>query len=308
MSTATTRPSGPGAAIDHGLVPSTFSRPPHGAMAGLALVVRTATQPSCGGAAGPVHRRPEVVGVADADRADAVRARALDGQHAGPLGEHLADAVAAVEQHQRAGVGEDGRIGDARSSRRCASRAAYQGRRSIPCDWCPQRSACTRLSATSAASPAGTPRRGEHPCAERRAGSPARPVLGHRISASRRRACCIQRCIQTATSERTADVQPGGADGGPARPARGVPRRHDGQRGGLGAGRAGLPAVRRLRGRRRREPLPPLRALRATPTRSRRTRPPRTSPQWRTVAEQVLVGQVNTPGGLLATHTAEESA
>jgi (4S)-4-hydroxy-5-phosphonooxypentane-2,3-dione isomerase len=30
--------------------------------------------------------------------------------------------------------------------------------------------------------------------------------------------------------------------------------------------------------------------------------------QWRTVAEQVLVGQVNTPGELLATHTTEESA
>ena len=30
--------------------------------------------------------------------------------------------------------------------------------------------------------------------------------------------------------------------------------------------------------------------------------------QWRTVAEQVLVGQVNTPGELLATHTIEESA
>jgi autoinducer 2-degrading protein len=30
--------------------------------------------------------------------------------------------------------------------------------------------------------------------------------------------------------------------------------------------------------------------------------------QWRTVAEQVLVGQVNTPGALLVTHTTEESA
>jgi len=30
--------------------------------------------------------------------------------------------------------------------------------------------------------------------------------------------------------------------------------------------------------------------------------------QWRTVAEQVLVGQVNTPGELLVTHTTEESA
>src|SRR5688500_18949358 len=30
--------------------------------------------------------------------------------------------------------------------------------------------------------------------------------------------------------------------------------------------------------------------------------------QWRTVAEQVVVGQVNTVGELLATHTTEESA
>jgi len=30
--------------------------------------------------------------------------------------------------------------------------------------------------------------------------------------------------------------------------------------------------------------------------------------QWRQVAEQVLAGQVNTPGELLVTHTSEESA
>ena len=30
--------------------------------------------------------------------------------------------------------------------------------------------------------------------------------------------------------------------------------------------------------------------------------------RWRTVAEQVVVGQVNTPGDLLYTHTSEESA
>ena len=30
--------------------------------------------------------------------------------------------------------------------------------------------------------------------------------------------------------------------------------------------------------------------------------------QWRAIAEQFLVGQVNTPGELLVTHTAEESA
>jgi autoinducer 2-degrading protein len=30
--------------------------------------------------------------------------------------------------------------------------------------------------------------------------------------------------------------------------------------------------------------------------------------EWRVIAEQVLVGQVNTPGRLLVTHTTEESA
>ena len=30
--------------------------------------------------------------------------------------------------------------------------------------------------------------------------------------------------------------------------------------------------------------------------------------EWRTVAEQVVVGQVNNPGELLVTHTSEESA
>ena len=30
--------------------------------------------------------------------------------------------------------------------------------------------------------------------------------------------------------------------------------------------------------------------------------------QWRAIAEHVVVGQVNTPGELLATHTSEESA
>jgi autoinducer 2-degrading protein len=30
--------------------------------------------------------------------------------------------------------------------------------------------------------------------------------------------------------------------------------------------------------------------------------------QWRTVAEQVVVGQVNTPGSLLVTHTAQEAS
>src|SRR6185437_5806413 len=35
-----------GAAIDHGLLPTTLRRPPHGAMAGLALVERKPMQPA----------------------------------------------------------------------------------------------------------------------------------------------------------------------------------------------------------------------------------------------------------------------
>ena len=43
----TTVPKEPvGAAIDQGLVPTAFSRPPHGAIAGLALVASSATQPA----------------------------------------------------------------------------------------------------------------------------------------------------------------------------------------------------------------------------------------------------------------------
>ena len=59
-------------------------------------------------------RRAEVVGVAHADRADAVAPARWIAIGAGPLGEHLADAVAAVEQHQRPGVGR-GRRGRCRA-------------------------------------------------------------------------------------------------------------------------------------------------------------------------------------------------
>ena len=44
MTTTPCRPAG--AAIDHGLVPIAFTRPPHGAIAGLALVTSRATQPA----------------------------------------------------------------------------------------------------------------------------------------------------------------------------------------------------------------------------------------------------------------------
>src|SRR3954453_10731751 len=255
MSTATTRPSGPGAAIDHGLVPSTFSRPPHGAMAGLALVVRTATQPSC------AARRVQYIAVpkwlelrTPTAPTPCLRARSTAVVRAcsvstwpmpsrpsrstsGPVSESTTGSLRALIAPER-------------------SRAAYQGRRSTPCDWCPQRSACTRLSATSAASSSGTPWRVSTCAANVRRWSGDRRDTGPPLDDVRRSVYSL--C--TATRE-DGDVQPGGADGGPAGPARGVPRRHGGQRGGLGTGRAGLPAVRHLLGGRRREPLRPVRAL-----------------------------------------------
>jgi hypothetical protein len=75
-------------------------------MAGLALVVRIATHPSRGGAAGVVHRGAEVVGVADPDNTDAVFAGPGDGFAAGGVGEDLPDAGVTVEQQQRATVDE----------------------------------------------------------------------------------------------------------------------------------------------------------------------------------------------------------
>src|SRR3954447_10327568 len=156
MSTAMTRPPAPGAAIDHGFVPSAFSRPPQGAIAGLALVVSTATQPSA--AARRVKyiavpkwlewRTPTTPPPCSRARATAsMRARSVStwpmpsrpsSSTRGPVSERTTGSVRT-------------RIAPLRS------RATYQGRRSRPCDWCPQRSACTRLSATSAASSSGTP-------------------------------------------------------------------------------------------------------------------------------------------------------
>ena len=209
---------------------------------------------------------------------------------------------------QRAGVGEDRRVGDARAWRRSAAGPTYQGSRRKPCDWWPQRSACTRLSATRAASSVRDAEGGEHPRAERPAARPARSGATWRPPLASSCRCCIQYLHTTAREREDGDVQPDGADGGAARTARGVPRRHGRERGGLGAGRAGVPAVRRLLGRRRREPLRPLRALH----RRRGVRGAQGRAALRAVARpspsRSLVGQVNTPGALLATHTAEESA
>src|SRR3954454_453213 len=156
MSTATTRPSGPGAAIDHGLVPSTFSRPPQGAIAGLALVVRTATQPSC------AARRVQYIAVPEwvefrtpTTPTPWVRAR--------PTAVLWARSVSTCPMPSRPSSRTSGPVSESTAGSVRAdmapdrSRATYQGSRSTPWDWWPHRSACTRLSATRAASSSGTP-------------------------------------------------------------------------------------------------------------------------------------------------------
>jgi hypothetical protein len=78
-----------GAAIDQGLVPTVFCRPPQGAIAGLALVVRMATQPADAGHAG---------------------AEVLD-QHVGvarhPAQEVLSLGLAEVQRHGALVAGDD---------------------------------------------------------------------------------------------------------------------------------------------------------------------------------------------------------
>ena len=62
-----------GAAHDHGLVPTVFLRPPHGAIAGLALVDEKGDAALARRRQREVHRGAEMVGVAQPDRADAVQ-------------------------------------------------------------------------------------------------------------------------------------------------------------------------------------------------------------------------------------------
>ena len=168
----------PGVAIDQGLAPTVFSRPPHGAIAGLPLVVRMPTQPVRGHAAGPVGGGAEVVAVADRDHADAVLAGAPDRLGAGAVGDDLTDPVAAVEHRDRAArrrrvsVSVTGRITPDRR------RATYQSRRSMPCEGWPHRSAVTRLSLTSRASGSGYTDRAAEP-RRRRSPSLGVEVGGH---------------------------------------------------------------------------------------------------------------------------------
>ena len=143
--------------MDQGLVPMSFSRPPQGAIAGEALVVRMATQPSAAALPGEVHGGTEVVGIAHAYGADPVDAGPGHGFGAGAFG---------------VGPGRCRPCRQAAISPRCQqaflavvaafmapwrSRSTYQGSLRTPWDWCPHRSAWVRLSAMRAASAAGTP-------------------------------------------------------------------------------------------------------------------------------------------------------
>ena len=163
MSTATTRPSGPGAAIDHGLVPSRFSRPPQGAIAGLALVVRTATQPSWAARRVKYMAVPKWLELRTPTTPTPWVAGPLDGQRAGALGEHLADAVAAVEQQQGAGVGQDRGVGDgAHGAGAEPRRVPGQAQEAVGLV-APQVGLHEAVGDQGAPSSSGTPREDEHP-------------------------------------------------------------------------------------------------------------------------------------------------
>src|SRR3954451_2606205 len=185
MSTATTRPSGPGAAMDHGLVPSRFSRPPHGAMAGLALVVRTATTPS------RAARRVNHMAVpkwlelrTPTTPTPCCRARSVASARARSVSTWPTPSRPSRSTSGPVSLSTAGSVTARTAPLR--SRATYQGSRSRPCDPCPQRSACTRLSATSAASSSGTPTAASTAAAKERRSSGAIRVIQPSLGGRRR--------------------------------------------------------------------------------------------------------------------------
>jgi len=101
-----------------------------------------------------------VVGVADGDAGDAVRAGPLDSEIDGVGAEDLPDAVGPSSTTSGPeSVTTDGRVTGSIAPLR--SRATYHGRRSMPCEEWPHSSAVTRLSASSAASARRDADRGE---------------------------------------------------------------------------------------------------------------------------------------------------
>src|SRR3954449_4176764 len=181
-------------------------------------------------------------------------------------------------------------------------RSTYQGRRSTPCDWCPQRSACTRLSATRAASSSGTPEatstcvlKARRDPGDRRGTEPPLDVVRPTVY------------ILYTKIERTAmfslvvqmEIRPGRREeflAGMAANAAASVREEP------GCLRFDICSVD---GDEHRFVLYEL-YRDADAFAAHKTAPH--FAQWRTVAERVLVGQVSTTGSLLVTHTAEESA
>src|SRR4051812_10142153 len=306
MSTATTRPSGPGAAIDHGLVPSTFCRPPHGAMAGLALVVRTATTPSRAARRVDHIAVPKWVGLRRATAPiPCCRARSTASTRARSVSTWPTPSRPSSSSRGPVSTSAPGSVTAAIAPLR--SRAAYQGRRSMPCEPCPQRSAWTRLSATSAASADGTPSASStrEPKLRRSSGACRRSL----IAASSPSSGYLYTVLHTTTGRRKEprmfslvvqmEVRPGrreeflAAIGANAEAS---------VRDEPGCLRFDVSAVAEDENRF---------FLYELYTDAAAFDTHKASPhfaQWRTVAEQVLAAQVNTPGSLVVTHTAEESA
>src|SRR4051794_5132716 len=257
-STATTGPSGPGPRFDHGCVPIRFSGPPHGAIAGLAFVVRTATQPS------RAARRVKYMAVpkwlesrTPTTPTPWTRARSTASARARSVSTWPMPCRPSSATRGPVSLSTTGSVRAVMAPLR--SRATYQGRRSRPCDWCPQRSAWTRLSATSRASGSGTPELMSTwlPKRRRASGAIRSPATGAPFLGG-----VVYMLAYTTESAESVDVQHAGAGPGTARAAGGVPDRDRRQRVRLGPGRAGVPALRRLLGRGGRGPVPLLRALR----------------------------------------------
>ena len=106
MSMTMTSCSPAGAAIDHGLVPTVLRLPAPGGHGRAGVGGEDGHAAVAGGHAGEVGGGAEVVGVAHGHDADAVAVGAAGGLPGGVRGQHLADAVVAVDHGQRPGVGD----------------------------------------------------------------------------------------------------------------------------------------------------------------------------------------------------------
>ena len=93
-------------------MPTVFWRPPHGAIAGLALVDRKATQPARAAIRVKYSAVPKWLELRSATAADAVRLGAADRFAHGVGGQHLAHRIAAVDHRDGAGIDDEGRRGD----------------------------------------------------------------------------------------------------------------------------------------------------------------------------------------------------